>query len=299
MSSQPLASIGFVVLFVLVLSSAFAPAMTRSHWLREPIQQDLKGLSEDGLPMPPGSLYPLGSDSLGRDVFSRVVHGGRVSLTVGVSAMLTATIIGLLVGVISGYYGGKWDLALMRLTEINMTIPPILLAVAFAGLMDGKQVLRLHPSFIQCPLLDFTLKPGMVSIFIIIGLVCWPGMARVIRAQVMVLKHREFVLAARALGASDSGLVWRHVLPNLLPTVVVLGAMTTANTILLEASLGYLGIGVPPPSPTWGAMISEGQSYFIAAPHIVIVPGLAIVISVLAFNLLGQGLQNWIAEKSK
>jgi peptide/nickel transport system permease protein len=136
-----------------------------------------------------------------------------------------------------------------------------------------------------------------VSVFLIIGFVCWPGMVRVIRGQVLALKEREFVQAARVLGASNGRLIFRHILPNILPTIIVLGAMSTANTILLEAGLGYLAIGVPPPAPTWGSMIADGQAYFISAPMIVVAPGLAIVLTVLAFNLMGQGLQEVINPK--
>jgi peptide/nickel transport system permease protein len=179
---------------------------------------------------------------------------------------------------------------------MNLGIPSILLAIAFAGLMDGK-ILHLHPAWLHWPFLDIPLKRGMVSVFLIIGFVCWPGMVRVIRAQVLSIKEREFVQASRTLGASNFRLIFRHLLPNVLPTVIVLGAMTTANTILLEAGLGYLGVGVPPPAPTWGSMISEGQAYFIAAPLTVIAPGVAIILTVLGFNLLGQGLQEVINPK--
>lgn len=250
------------------------------------------------MPLSPGGAFALGTDNLGRDVLARVVHGARVSLPIALGAMLTATFIGVVVGLLAGFRGGRLDLLLMRFTEMNMTIPAILLAVAFAGLMDGR-VVHLHPASFGWHWLDVELKRGMVSLFVIIGLVCWPGMVRVIRAQVLVLKEREFVTASRALGASDTRLILRHILPNLLPTVIVLAVMNTGNMILLEAGLGYLGIGVPPPAPTWGSMINDGQPYFIAAPHIVIVPGLAIVVTVLAFNLLGQGLQEVLDPKRK
>ncbi len=282
---------GVAIAGLLAMLALTAPVLTWVHLLREPIQQDQKGLDDDGMPLPPGGSYWLGTDNLGRDVLARVIHGARVSLSVGVAAMLTATMIGVAVGLLAGFYGGKLDLGLMRFTEMNMTIPAILLAIAFAGLMDGRNVLHLHPPGLAWPSLDITLKRGMVSLFLIIGFVCWPGMVRAIRAQVLAIKEREFVQAARALGASNARLIFRHILPNILPTVIVLAAMTTANTILLETGLGYLGIGVPPPVPTWGSMISIGQPYFIAAPHIVIAPGVAIVLTVLAFNLLGQGLQ--------
>jgi peptide/nickel transport system permease protein len=281
---------GVLILLVFTVLAILAPTLTRLQVLHEPIQQDLQGLDEDGLPRHPSNSYLLGTDNLGRDVLARVIYGGRVSLTVGAAAMLTATLLGLAVGLVSGFYGGKVDLLLMRFTEMNMTIPAILLAIAFAGLMNGKTV-HLHPSGLGWHFLDVQLKRGMVSLFLVIGFVCWPGIVRVIRAQVLTVKEREFVQAARALGASNVRLIFHHVLPNILPTLIVLAAMTTAGAISLEAGLGYLGIGVPPPAPTWGSMIAEGQAYFVAAPMIVIAPGVAIVLTVLAFNLIGQGLQ--------
>jgi ABC-type dipeptide/oligopeptide/nickel transport system permease subunit len=271
--------------------------LTQWHILRDPLLQDQNGLDTYGMPLQPNSHFLLGTDYLGRDVLSRVIYGARVSLTVGIAAMLTATCIGLTIGLLSGFYGGKLDMALMRFTDMVLGIPSILLAVAFAGLMDGKKVLHLHPAWLPCPFLDIRLERGLVSIFLIIGVVCWPGMVRVIRAQVLSIKEREFVQAARSMGASDVRIIFQHLLPNVLPTVIVLAAMTTANTILLEAGLGYLGVGVPPPTATWGSIIYEGQEYFIAAPVIVIAPGVAIVLTVLAFNLLGQGLQEVLNPK--
>ena len=296
--NNTLVKVGGIIIGLLVLLALAAPLLTRNHVLHEPVQQDQKGLDEDGMPLPPGGAYLLGTDNLGRDVLSRVVHGARVSLSVGIAAMLTATVIGVTIGLLAGYYGGKLDLGLMRFTEMGMTIPAILLAIAFAALMDGKTV-HLHPAWLPWHFLDMELKRGMVSMFLIIGIVCWPGMVRVIRAQVLALKEREFVLAARALGASNRQIILWHILPNVLPNIIVLTALNTAATIMLEAGLGYLGIGVPPPAPTWGSMIADGQPYFIAAPHIVIVPGLAIVLTVLAFNLLGQGLQEVLDPKQR
>lgn len=285
-----LAVAGLLVLVLLAVSALAAPALTRIGWIPGPSAQLAGGLDADGMPLAPFLQHPLGTDNLGRDVLSRVLHGTRISLTVGVAAMLTATLLGVLIGTASGYYGRAIDIGLMRFTEMNMTLPAVLLAVAFAGVLDNR-VVHLHPARLPWHWLDIELRRGLGSLFLIIGFVSWPGMVRVIRAQVLALKEREFVLAARALGASDLGIIARHILPNILPTVIVLAAMTTAGTILLEAGLGYLGIGVPPPAPTWGSMINDGQAYFLTAPHLVIVPGLAIIISVLAFNLLGQGLQ--------
>jgi ABC-type dipeptide/oligopeptide/nickel transport system permease subunit len=300
LAGNRLARIGAIIIVASALLALAAPMLTQLHLLRGPDQQEEKGLDEDGLPLPAGGAHLLGTDNLGRDVLTRVVYGARVSLSVGIAAMLTATMIGVTVGLLAGYYGGRLDLVLMRFTEMNMCIPAILLAIAFAGLLDvSGRTLHLHPAWLHWSFLDFTLKRGAVSVFLIIGLVCWPGMVRVVRAQVLALKEREFVQAARSLGASDGRIVLRTILPNLLPTVIVLAVMSTANTILLEAGLGYLGIGVPPPAPTWGSMISEGQAYFISCPHLVIVPGVAIVVTVLAFNLLGQGLQEMVDPKQR
>jgi ABC-type dipeptide/oligopeptide/nickel transport system permease subunit len=295
-----LAGTGALIISAFVLLALGAPMLTRLHVLRAPDRQEEKGLDEDGLPLPAGAAHLLGTDNLGRDVLSRVVYGARVSLSVGIAAMLTATIIGVTVGLLAGFYGRKLDLVLMRFTEMNMTIPAILLAIAFAGLLDvSGRTVHLHPAWLPWHFLEFTLKRGAVSVFLIVGFVCWPGMVRVVRAQVLALKERDFVQAARSLGASDARILLRSILPNLLPTIIVLAVMSTANTILLEAGLGYLGIGVPPPAPSWGSMISEGQPYFITFPHLVIVPGVAIVLTVLAFNLLGQGLQEIVDPKQR
>jgi peptide/nickel transport system permease protein len=298
--SNRLAGTGALIIVAFVLLALAAPTLTQLDLLRAPEQEDAKGLDDDGLPLASGGDYLLGTDNLGRDVMARVVYGARVSLSVGIAAMLTATSIGLAVGLVAGFYGGKLDLLLMRFTEMNMTIPAILLAIAFAGLLDvSGRTLHLHPAWLAWHFLDITIKRGAVSVFLIIGLVCWPGIVRVVRAQVLALKERDFVQAARSLGASDARILLRSILPNLLPTVIVLAVMSTANTILLEAGLGYLGIGVPPPAPTWGSMISEGQPYFVTFPHLVIVPGAAIVLTVLAFNLLGQGLQEIVDPKRR
>jgi peptide/nickel transport system permease protein len=295
-----LAAVGALIILVFMLLALAAPLLTRIHVLRSPAEQNEQGLDRDGLPLPTGGPYLLGTDNLGRDVLSRVVYGARVSLSVGIAAMLTATVIGMAVGMLAGFYGGKVDLLLMRFTEINMTVPAILLAIAFAGLLDvSGRTIYLHPASLPWHFLEFTLKRGAVSVFLIVGFVCWPGMVRVVRAQVLALKESEFVLAGRSLGASDVRIIFRTILPNLLPTVIVLAVMSTANTILLEAGLGYLGIGVPPPAPTWGSMIAEGQPYFITYPHMVIVPGMAIVLTVLAFNLLGRGLQEIVNPQKR
>ena len=243
------------------------------------------------MPVGPCPLFPLGADSLGRDVLSRVLYGTRISLTVGTVAMLTATAIGVLVGLLAGYDRRRVDTVLMRFTDIMMTIPTLLLAIALAGLMDGR-VVHLHPSWLHAPSLDLELKPGLASIFLVIGLVSWTYIARPVRAVVLSLREREFVEGARAIGCSHVRIIWRHILPNVLPAIIVLAAMGTAGTITLEAGLSYLGVGIPPPAPSWGRMINEGQQYLLIAPWLVLTPGVAVVIAVVASNLLGQGLQD-------
>jgi len=278
---------GLVTIGLLALTAALAPLVAPHN----PNVQFTDGLDKHGMPLPPCHRFPLGTDSLGRDVLSRVVFGARISLTVGTVAMLTATIIGLIVGLLAGYHGGWLDTVLMRFTDIMMTVPALLLAIALAGLMDGR-IVHLHPRWLPAPFLDLRLERGLVSILFVIGIVTWTGMARVVRGQVLTVKERDFVEAARAIGCSRARIILRHVLPNVLPAVIVLATMSTAGTILLEAGLGYLGIGVPPPAPTWGGMISDGQPYLLSAPWIALPAGAAVVLAVLGFNLLGQGLQD-------
>ena len=279
---------GGMVMMLLVMALA-APVLTGLGLLQDPMQQLADGL-DDGLPIPPGDRFLLGTDQLGRDVLARLVHGTRISLFVGIVAMLTAVIVGVTVGLIAGYRGGWLNTVLMRGTDVMMTIPGLLLAIAFAGLMDGR-VIHLHPGSVDWHVLDITLKRGMVSVFLVIGLVSWTWIARTIRSQVLVLKTREFVTSSRAIGCSDFRIMVRHLLPNVLPLIIVLGSLATANTVLLDAGLSYLGVGVPPPAPSWGTMIAEGQPYFIVSPHLTVAPGVAIIAAVVGFNLLGQGLQ--------
>jgi ABC-type dipeptide/oligopeptide/nickel transport system permease subunit len=198
--------------------------------------------------------------------------------------MLTALVIGVLVGLYAGYYGGWVDAVLMRMTDVMLALPALLLAIALAGLMNGKVIVS-RP-------VEIKLERGLLSVCLVIGVVSWTGIARVVRGQVLSLKERAFVEAARAVGCSNRRILWRHILPNVLPAILVLATMSVANTILFEAGLGYLGVGVPPPAPSWGNMIADGQPYMLVAPWLVIPPGVAIVVAALAFNLLGQGLQD-------
>jgi peptide/nickel transport system permease protein len=275
-----LVAAGLAVIALLLLVAVFADALAPYA----PDAQRADGLDADGLPLAPCRRFPLGTDHLGRDVLSRALHGTRISLTVGAVAMLTALVIGVLVGLYAGYYGGWVDAALMRLTDVMLALPALLLAIALAGLMDGKPILAWP--------VEVRLERGLLSVCLVIGVVSWTGIARVVRAQVLSLKERTFVEAARAVGCSDRRILWRHILPNVLPAILVLATMSVAGTILFEAGLGYLGVGVPKPEPSWGNMISDGQPYLLVAPWLVVPPGVAIVLCVLGFNLLGQGLQD-------
>ncbi len=219
-------------------------------------------------PMAPGAPFYLGTDDLGRDILSRLLYGARISLLVGIVAMVVTMVIGTAVGITAGYFGGVVDVILMRATDVMLAFPGLLLAVALVAV----------------------LRPSVWTIFIVIGLVSWTGVARVIRSEVLSLRERDFVLAARALGARHRRILRRHVLPNVAPTIVVIAALSTSGTILLDAGLSFLGIGVPPPTPTWGRMIQEATSYYRVAPWLMLFPGAAVLYAVLAFNFIAYGL---------
>jgi peptide/nickel transport system permease protein len=219
-------------------------------------------------PSPPAAPFYLGTDDLGRDVLSRLLHGTRISLLVGLVAMVVTMAIGTAVGLSAGYFGGLVDVVLMRLTDIMLAFPGLLLAVALVAVV----------------------RPSVWTIFVVIGLVSWTGVARVVRSESLSLRERDFVVAARAMGASHGRILRRHVLPNVAPTLVVIAALSTSGTILLDAGLSFLGIGVPPPTPTWGRMIQEASSYYRVAPWLMVFPGLAVLYAVLTFNFIAYGL---------
>jgi peptide/nickel transport system permease protein len=219
-------------------------------------------------PMPPGAPFYLGTDDLGRDVLSRLLHGARISLLVGLVAMVVTMVIGTSVGLTAGYFGGAVDVVLMRFTDVMLAFPGLLLAVALVAVM----------------------RPSVWTIFVVIGLVSWTGVARVVRSETLSLRERDFVMAARAMGAGHARILLRHVLPNVASTLIVIAALSTSGTILLDAGLSFLGIGVPPPTPTWGRMIQEASSYYRVAPWLMAFPGLAVLYAVLTFNLIAYGL---------
>jgi peptide/nickel transport system permease protein len=214
--------------------------------------------------------FILGTDANGRDLLSRIFHGAQVSLMVGVLANLLAVALGIIIGVTAGYLGGWVETLLMRFTDIMMAFPTLLLAMTLVAI----------------------LKPSLWIIIVVIGLVYWTWIARVVYSQVVAMREREFVIASRALGGNRRFVILHHILPQLIPTIIVWGTLGIATNVMLEASLSYLGIGVQPPTPSWGGMIQQGQSYYRTAPWLVIYPGLAIMITVFAFNLLGDGLRD-------
>lgn len=217
----------------------------------------------------PGADHWFGTDDYGRDYFARALYGGRVSLLVGFASMIIATGIGVTVGVISGFFGGWVDNLLMRMLDVVLSIP----------------------SFLVLLLLSVFLKPSVGNIIIIIALLMWMNIARVIRAETMTIKEREYVLYAKASGQSNFGIIWRHILPGLVPVVIVGATNNIASAIMMESSLSFLGFGVQPPNATWGSMLNNAQGYIAQAPYLALFPGLLILLTVLSFNVLGDILR--------
>jgi ABC-type dipeptide/oligopeptide/nickel transport system permease subunit len=229
-----------------------------------------EGISLLGLPLPPDSHHWLGTDFLGRDVLSRLIAGARVSLAVGFGGAALATIVGVLIGLLAGYYGSAVDTLLMRFTDVMMAFPFLLLVVALVAVLGS----------------------GLGNLFLAIGLVTWVNAARIVRASTLSLRTLDYLEAARALGGSDAQILLRHVLPNLLGTVMVLFTAGVSYTILLESALSFLGLGAPPPAASWGSMVRDAQTYYQVAPWLMLAPGLAIVLTVVGFNLVAEGLRD-------
>ncbi len=269
---DPAAMFGATLVIAIVLVAILAPVLSP----HDPTEQFRDGLTPDGQPMPStllangDSRFPLGTDANGRDLLSRILYGTRISLIVGVLANMMAVAIGALVGSVAAYFGGWLEIVLMRFTDMMMAFPTLLLAMTLVAI----------------------LKPSIWIIILVIGAVYWTWIARVIYGQVLSLRERDFVTAARALGAGRVFALIRHILPQLFPTIIVWGTLGIATNVTLEASLSYLGIGVQPPTPSWGGMIQQGQSFYRTAPWLVIFPGLAIMLTVFAFNLFGDGLRD-------
>jgi len=256
-----LAVVGLALIVLLVLSAALAP------WLA-PYDPTRQSLIEKRAK--PGAKYWLGADEFGRDILSRVIYGSRVALLVGVLSVLIALVGGLLLGTVSGFAGGWLDTVMMRAIEILLAFPYLLLALAIVAAMGT----------------------GALNTTIAVGVWGIPTVTRMVRGSVLALRETEYVGAARALGAAAPALLRRHILPNVVPGLVVYATLFMANAILLEAALSFLGLGVQPPTASWGLMVSTGRDVLLVAPHVATVPGVAIMVAVLAFNLVGDGLRD-------
>ena len=262
-SRHHLAIAGGLIIAVLAVVAVTAPWIAR---------YDPGDINAPQALLGPSAQHWLGTDSLGRDVWSRLAHGARISLIIGLIAVGIATLVGVAVGALAGYYGGWVDALLMRFTDLMLCFPTFFLILAVAALLG----------------------PGIIKIMIIIGLTGWMDTARLLRAEVLSLKERAFIEAARSLGASDARLILRHLVPNALPPVVVSATLGVAGAILLESGLSFLGLGVQPPTPSWGNLLLEAKSTIGVAWWLTIAPGVAILLTVLGFNLLGEGLRDAI-----
>ncbi|MER8441256.1 ABC transporter permease [Mesorhizobium sp. M1312] len=263
---RPLALIGLVIVAVVLAGAILAPWLTGY----DPNEQMFDGLTLEGAPLPPNASFWLGTDLLGRDLLTRILFGARTSLIIGIVANGVALLIGTLVGVTAGYFRGWIGGALMRFTDLMMAFPALLLAICLAAV----------------------LQPSLWIVAMVIALVNWVQTARVIYTETSSLAEREFIDAERTIGASAPRILFRHILPHLLPTIIVWGTLGISTTVLLEATLSYLGIGVQPPTASWGNIIFENQTYFQAAPWLVFFPGAAILALALAFNLIGDALRD-------
>lgn len=263
---RKLALLGLIVIAVFVVMAAFAPLLAPFV----PEFQAPDGLTEIGEPLPPSAKYVFGTDLLGRDLLSRLIYGARATLIVGIVANGVAVAIGTLIGVAAGYLRGQIGNAMMRFTDLMTAFPTLILAILLASMF--------HPS--------------LWIVAIVIAMVNWVQVARVIFTETTSLAEREFIIAEKSLGASSARILFRHMLPHLLPTILVYGTLGIATTSLTEATLSYLGIGVQPPTPSWGNMVNENQTYFESAPWLVFIPGSCIALLALSFNLVGDALRD-------
>jgi peptide/nickel transport system permease protein len=266
---QPLAALGIFLLAMFLLCAVFAP------WLapQDPAQLDLPGRL-----MGPSTAHWFGTDELGRDILSRVLYGARISLIVAVSVVGLSLALGLVVGMISGFYGGVADTVLnVYVTNAFLALPGILLAIAFVAFMG----------------------PGLGNVIVALAISGWVGYARLVRGQVMAVKEREFVEAARALGASDLRVMVRHLLPNILQPLIVQAAIGMAGAVLAEATLSFLGLGIQAPAASWGSMLNDARSHLFDSPHMVFFPAMAVMLCVLSFNFIGDALGDYLDPRTR
>ncbi len=259
--------IGGLIIVSLILTAVFASIIAPY----DPKEQNLyEGLNT------PDFNHPFGKDRLGRDILSRIIYGSRISLLVGIAVVGVSSFIGIIIGSISGYIGGKTDEVIMRLCDIFLAFPGILLAIAIMSILG----------------------PSLNNVIIALCVMGWVSYARLIRGQILSLREREFVLAVDALGGNSSRIIIRHLLPNILSPIIVEATFGMAGAIIAEAGLSFLGLGVQPPHPSWGSMLNEGRQFLLIAPHLTIFPGLAIMLTVLSLNFLGDGIRDRIDVKN-
>ncbi|MCL0096285.1 nickel ABC transporter permease subunit NikC [Thermodesulfovibrionales bacterium] len=263
-----LALIGAGIILVLIFIAVLAPFIAP----HDPIEQNL----EHRL-LSPNTEYLLGTDNLGRCILSRLIHGTSVSLQIGVMVVGIAAFVGVTLGLVAGYRGGLIDELIMRIVDILLAFPGIILALVIAGILG----------------------PSLFNIMLALAVVGWTSYARVVRGAVLSVKEKEFVEAARALGAGEARIMFRHILPNVMAPVIVMATLGMAHVILAAAALGFLGLGAQPPTPEWGSMLNDGRAFMRTAPHLTIFPGLAIMVTVLAFNFLGDGLRDVLDPRLK
>ena len=266
---NPLAATGVVLVSIFVLFAIFAP------WIAP---QDPAAINLPTRLEPPSAAHWLGSDELGRDILSRIIYGARISMLVGSCVVLTSLALGLVIGSIAGYYGGRVDRFInVVLMNAFLSFPGILLAIAFVAFRG----------------------PGILNLVLALSLGGWVGYARLVRGQVLAAREKEFVEAARALGASDLRVIVRHILPNIIQPVIVQSAIGMAGAILAEATMSFLGLGVPPPTASWGTMLNDGRAHLFDAPHLVLFPALAVMLAVLSFNFIGDALRDYLDPRSR
>jgi peptide/nickel transport system permease protein len=266
---SPLAAIGVVLVVIFVVFALFAP------WIapQDPAHIDLPNRL-----MTPSSGHWCGTDELGRDILSRLIYGSRISMLVGSCVVAVSLAVGLIIGSIAGYYGGRIDRFVnVVLMNAFMSFPGILLAIAFVAFRG----------------------PGIFNLVLALSLGGWVGYARLVRGQVLSAREREFVEAAKALGAGDLRIIVRHILPNIIQPIIVQAAIGMAGAILAEATMSFLGLGVPPPTASWGAMLNDGRAHLFDAPHLVIFPALAVMLAVLSFNFIGDALRDFLDPRSR
>jgi ABC-type dipeptide/oligopeptide/nickel transport system permease subunit len=264
---RPSALAGGVFLVIIILTSIFFPFF----YSVDPLDVNLLQRFIPPAWQEAGSLtYPLGTDNLGRDILARIFYGSRVSLVVGFAAVLVAEIVGIILGLISGYYGGKTDNVIMRIADIFNAYPFMLLTISVMAVLG----------------------PSTFNLILVLGISDWVTYARTIRGSVLSLKNKEFVEASRAIGTSHPVIIFRHILPNVISPLLILGTLRVGSIIIWESGLSFLGMGVPPPMPTWGRMLAEGRVYITEAWWLVCLPGFAILLTILSVNLLGDGLRD-------